>query len=229
MRLIFIILILSYSLTSPGQQKVANDSSTVQQRSFEASSLSTYRNNKDFQYEKELIETQSIWDKFWIWFWHKYDEIMSTETGRITIKILYFLFGIAAIVFFLNRVTNMSRMNLFIANAPEKIPYTVEEEDINSIPFHSAIEKASGSGNYRLAVRLLYLQSLKLLADKNFINWQSNKTNTHYLREISNTGLQQTFEQITDVFEYTWYGNLAVTGENFAKIKDQFLKFQSQL
>ena len=68
-----------------------------------------------------------------------------------------------------------------------------------------------------------------MLADKNLIIWQPNKTDTDYLREIDKPGLKQSFKNITDIFEYAWYGNLSVAKDDFAEIQKEFMQFQNQL
>src|SRR4051812_35179343 len=101
MRIIFTIIILFFFNTVTAQkEKLLYDSFHVQERHFTVSSINTYSSNKDFQYEKETVETPSAWDRFWQWFWNKYDEMMSTESGKATMKIIYWLLGIAAVTFF---------------------------------------------------------------------------------------------------------------------------------
>jgi hypothetical protein len=230
MRIIFIILILFFfNPVIAQQQKLVYDSSNMQQRHFALSSIEAYSNDEDFKYEKEAVETPSAWDRFWQWFWSKYNEIMSTEAGRVTMKIIYWILGIAAVAFFVAKVMNMNKINLFTAAPQSNTPYTVEDENIYAISFNEAIQQALQEGSYRLAIRLLYLHNLKILADKDLIAWQPNKTNTDYWREIINPGIKQGFKNITDIFEYVWYGNRAVTKDDFAGIQKEFSQFQSQL
>src|SRR6266536_669680 len=151
-----------------------------------------------------------------------------TEAMRI-FNIIYGLLGIAAVAFFIMKVMNINRMNLFKATSQSNTAYTIEDENIYAISFDTAIQQALQEGNYRLAIRLLYLQNLKILADKNFIVWQPNKTDTDYLHEINKSGLKQSFKNITDIFEYAWYGNRVVTKDDFAGIQKEFSQFQNQL
>ncbi|MEP7318149.1 MAG: DUF4129 domain-containing protein [Panacibacter sp.] len=229
MRFIFIIATFFFSFTILAQQKAVYDSMPVRQRSFSKSSLDTYSKNRDFQYEKETIEQPSLWDRFWMWVWNIYDSIMSTEGGRAAMKIFYWALALGAIAFFIFKVMRMNRMALFEATAKTGTAYSVEDENIHAISFESAIQQALQNGNYRLAIRYLYLQSLKILTDKNLIAWLPNKTNTDYLRELNKTGIQQPFRDITNIFEYAWYGNLTVTEEDFGGMQEEFLKFQKQV
>ena len=229
MRFTFIIIIFFCCFGAAAQQKAVYDSLAVQQRSFSKSSLDTYTKNRDFQYEKETIEQPSLWNRFWNWLWGLYDDLMSTEGGRATMKIFYWLLALGAVTFFIFKVRHMNRMALFEATATAGTAYSVEDENIHAISFESAIQQALQNGNYRLAIRYLYLQSLKILTDKNLIAWLPNKTNRDYLRELNATSFQQPFRDITNIFEYAWYGNLTVTEEDFAGMKEEFLKFQNQL
>jgi hypothetical protein len=230
MRFIFIIIILCFFKTITAQKvKFTYDSSQVQQRHFTGSSIKAYTNDEDFQYEKETVKTPSAWDRFWQWFWNKYNEMIGTEAGKTTVQIIYWLLGVAAVTFFVLKVIKMNRMNLFKSSSQSNTPYTIQDENIYTISFDEAIQQALQSGNYRLAIRLLYLQNLKMLADKNLIIWQPNKTDTDYLREIDKPGLKQSFKNITDIFEYAWYGNLSVAKDDFAGIQKEFMQFQNQL
>jgi len=228
MRFLFIIIILSFSFASRAQQKILYDSSKIEQRNFSSSSLNVYKKDKDFQYENEPVQKQTWWDRFWDWFWNKYDDLMNTETGRNTMKAIYWLLGASAVAFFVLKVSKMNRLNLFAASPKSSTAYTVEEENIHAIAFDEAIQNALQDGNYRLAIRLLYLQNLKKMTDKNLIAWQPDKTNRDYQDELI-PALQQTFKHITDVFEYAWYGQLNVSEDDFEELKDDVLNFQKRL
>ncbi len=229
MRFVFIYLLLFFCLFVSARQKVSYDSADVQQRSITSSSLDKYKNDKDFQYEKEQVELPSLWDRFWMWFWSKYDDIMGTAAGRATMNFIYWLAGLGAVSFFVYRVMRMNKVALFINPSLSSNAFTIQDENIHDISFEAAIEEALQQDNFRLAVRLQYLKTLKILADKNLIAWLPNKTNTDYLRELNGSVLQQSFKKNTWLFEYAWYGNLAVTAENYEEMEEQFLQFQSQL
>jgi hypothetical protein len=92
-RYLLIISIIFCTCSVFAQQKVIYDSTAVEVRTFNDTSFQQYNNDADFQYENELVQTPSLWDRFWAWVWRKYDEIMSTEAGRATMKIIFWLLG----------------------------------------------------------------------------------------------------------------------------------------
>ena len=94
MRVFLIILIVFISCNLFGQNKAQKDSlrydsAAISQLHFSDSAFNAYSNNKDFQYETKIVETPSLWDRFWAWLWKLYADIMSSTAGRITMKLLY--------------------------------------------------------------------------------------------------------------------------------------------
>lgn len=106
---------------------------------------------------------------------------------------------------------------------------TETTEDIFSIRYASAIEKAEAAGNFRLAVRLRFLQLLKELADKNIIRYQQDKTNFDYLSELQPTRYYTPFFRLTRNYEYCWYGQFPVSGESYTLLRNDFQQFAKQL
>jgi len=91
-------------------------------------------------------------------------------------------------------------------------------ENIHEIDFNKEIQEALKQGDYRKAVRLYYLLSLKLLSDKKLIDWQSHKTNREYIRELRATDLRMKLEEVTFMFELVWYGEVEMDQSVFDEI-----------
>lgn len=230
MRILFLIFFISFIYEfSIAQKQPVNDSSNVVVRSFNNIELREFKNDKDFQYELSKEPSKSLWEKFWEWFWWKVSEIMRTKTGRTTVWTLLITAGLAAITFFVIKVMGMNNGGLFSRNAASELAYTTETEDINRISFDDAIKEAVANMNFRLAIRLLYLQSLKQLSDKGYIQWQFNKSNSDYIKEVSGKSWQSLFKKLTYSFEYTWYGEMNLSNEEFQNLQVQFQQFNNQL
>lgn len=102
-------------------------------------------------------------------------------------------------------------------------------EDIFAINYQKEIDKAVTQGNYRLAVRMMFLRLLKDLSDKNVIRYKQDKTNLDYLMDLSSTAYYPSFFRLTRHFEYCWYGQFEVTGETYRLIATQFDQFEKQI
>lgn len=96
---------------------------------------------------------------------------------------------------------------VFMRSSKSALPYTVEEDTIYGVDFPGGIADALSRQDYREAVRLLYLQTLKQLSDAERIDWQLYKTPTQYLYEVR----LPAFRQLTNHFLRVRYGNFEAT------------------
>ncbi len=102
-------------------------------------------------------------------------------------------------------------------------------EDIFKIPYQRELDKAIAAGNYRLAVRLLYLSLLKQLADKGRIRYRQESTNSDYLAQLYKTPLYNDFFRLTRHYEYSWYGQFPVSEQIFTTIRNEFEKLGAKI
>lgn len=86
------------------------------------------------------------------------------------------------------------------------------EEELGGEPLtaEGALQKAqtlSTEGDYRTAVRYLYLSSLLLLEERGLLRYDRSLTNREYLRSVANRPeLAATLREVIDVFDRVWYG-----------------------
>ncbi|MCH5599572.1 DUF4129 domain-containing protein [Niabella ginsengisoli] len=97
-----------------------------------------------------------------------------------------------------------------------------EQKDIFSIQFAEAIQDALKANNYRLAIRLQYLQLLKTLSEKGIIKYQPDKTNFDYLLQTRSTSHYQDFLSATRSYEYSWYGLFPIDEDHYRNIENSF-------
>ncbi len=214
-------------------QQLKIDSSKVKIRNFNAGALKKYTNDPEFNYHTD-IKQESWWDRFWEWLWHIIENLFggstSTKSQSASLPLKYVLLVLIAglLVYVITKILGVE--NIF--NRDSKyigLPYTESLENINEIIFDDEIEKAVAAHNYRLAVRLLYLRSLKQLNDAHLISWQLEKTNSTYLNELANNEQKQSFGILTRQFEYVWYGDFPVDGQLFQNINASFTNFKKML
>ncbi len=102
-------------------------------------------------------------------------------------------------------------------------------EDIFSINYQKEIDKAAAQGNFRLAIRLLFLRLLKNMSEKSIILYKQDKTNLDYLLELHPTNYYNKFYRITRNYEYTWYGQFLVSEDVYNVICRDFDQFDKEL
>ena len=102
-------------------------------------------------------------------------------------------------------------------------------DDIFEISYSKEINKAITSGNYRLAVRLMFLQLLKNLSERNIIEYTQDRTNFDYLLQLHQSSYYKDFFRLTRNYEFAWYGHFDINKEAFSSIKSDFETFNRRL
>lgn len=205
------------------------DSSQLAIRTFDENAIKKYRTQRDFKYDDVAPQSESLWDRFWRWFWRIISGIFSGKIAGSLIK--YVLTGVIIILaaYIIIKLIGLD-YKLFVRKSKTVvIPFEENLENIHEIDFDEQIEKAILSLNYRLAVRLLYLKTLKQLSDLGLIAWQLEKTNQTYVRELSDDLKKEDFAALTYQFEYIWYGDFFIDKGSFKKINDSFTHFNAKL
>lgn len=65
------------------------------------------------------------------------------------------------------------------------------------------------AGDYRTAVRLLYLSTLLLLEERKLLRYDRTLTNREYLRQVAdNPSLVGALRPVVDTFDEVWYGQV---------------------
>lgn len=103
-------------------------------------------------------------------------------------------------------------------------------ERIKSTNRHDSLEKARNlaeEGEYREAVRYLYLETLSLLRDEKLISEELQQSDYDHLRALRHKlggshPLCHTFQILLQLFQEKWYGMRPCTQENYLRAYDLF-------
>ncbi len=80
----------------------------------------------------------------------------------------------------------------------------------------------SGSGDYRQAIRYMYLSALLLLDERGLLRYNRSLTNREYLRQVSNQpGLASHLLPVIETFDRVWYGFQPVNEEIYSQYTEQ--------
>ena len=211
----------------PGLQK---DSSQVDIRKIPADNLATYKQDKNFQYNQQVTEGMSLWERFWHWFWEKVNELMQQKGVEMVLKIAMYVVPALIFIFAILRFIGMEKVMLWISGNKNSNPeFSISADNIYGIDFSQAIEEAEAKQRYRDATRLYYLKTLRSLSDQGRIQWAKSKTNIDFANDLAGSGLAKGFADITRIYEYAWYGEFAVSGPEYSYVKDHFSQFEKQI
>ncbi|MFC5410485.1 DUF4129 domain-containing protein [Larkinella bovis] len=205
-------------------QVAPDDRSAIQIRRPAADRIDAYRNDRDYQYGTNFRPATSPWAKFWNWLWRKVNTFFQSESYQNFWQYVFLALAAGVVI----RLLIKAEVLGFIFSKKSQhldLAYETLTENIHEINFDQQIEAAIEQRNYRLAVRLLYLQTLKHLSNRNLIDWKPNKTNRSYVYELAHSPKQPEFETLTTQFEYIWYGDFPITEERFKPLQESFVRF----
>ncbi len=224
-------LLFSGSFTASAQPKPASkaitapdDRSPVVVRYPAPDRLRELQTDRDYQYSRDAPPPENPLARFLVWLWRKIGEFLSSKAYQ-NVGQYVVLAAIAGLVIYL--LAKAEVLGFLFPKRAQSSPLDYESlaENIHGIDFDTAVNEAVAQRNYRLAVRLLYLQTLKHLADADRIQYKPDKTNRQYVYELANSPLQIDFELLTRQFELAWYGDFPVDETRFGAIRGQFQSF----
>ncbi len=225
------LLAMPQDSTSTVQKTVQYDYNTSQPvLHFDMETIEELKSDEDFNYI-EIEQTENLWTRFKNWVNQLWSQLIEWLFGVTEIKgfwgtvlsLLPYLIivGILFLIGWLFMKVNPKDMLLESQTLPSVL-LTEDEEIIQNQNIDQLIAKTLEQKNYRLAIRYYYLKALKQLTDKDLIDWQSQKTNMDYYRELPNHEIQQQFQVITKLYDFIWYGGFEVDQNTYLQAEKEF-------
>jgi len=192
-------------------------------RSIESDSLKSINSDKGFYY-KRYMDSLLRATQFKVQKPRRRVDLSGSDFFSSIFGIIFWILAIGLFIYLVYRLflSNSSFLSRSRKNIASDI--AVIEEENTSDP-DSLLRNAIRSGNYRLAVRYLYLQSLQRLSEKKFIEINTNKTNYEYVMEVRRHKFANEFASLTLQYEYVWYGEYPVDERLFEQIQGSFTQF----
>ncbi len=137
------------------------------------------------------------------------------------------IMGVAVIVlllYYIIRAFIQKDIYWLFKKKAKKLEINVEdiEQNIENVNFDLLIEKTITDNAYRLAIRFYYLWLLQRLQEQNHIVWNIEKTNSDYVKEITDSETKAQFQYLSYLYNNIWYGEHDITFEEFSKAKTSF-------
>jgi hypothetical protein len=200
--------------------------STVAQRppATATARLDELHGDREFRYNEVATSTApSPWERFWYRFWRAVGRLLGHSSYHGFWRWVVYALLAGAVVFVVLKLLDVDLTAAF-GRAPRRstaLDYDTAAENIHELDFATRLREAEDIGNYRLALRLGYLEVLKHLTDQGLIDWQPNKTNHAYLRELADSypTARAPFGELTRQFEYVWYGELALAAASYQQAR----------
>lgn len=164
--------------------------------------------NPDFQWDREPSPLEKFWEEFWARINDWLNELFGGN-GEVNVPVPNEAFTIGASVILVIVLLFVFRalFSDFLIDAAAKDEQMAGDELLTA---ESALQKAkdiSRGGDYRTAVRYLYISSLLTLDERGLMRFDRSKTNREYLRSVAALPqLSAPLRDVIDVFDRVWYG-----------------------
>jgi len=193
-------------------------------RSFKKTTLDSLRQDPALQYEETPGFMESLFSDLMAWMAQKLTPYMTTKTALLWIRIAGYLMALLALAVIIYYFVKGDRSTLFGKQESITQPTSaIGSDDIYSLDLQKLLQEAVQDGQFREAVRLLYLIGLKSLADRGEVQWRKGKTNHDYLYDLRNRKkLYTTFRELTRSYEFIWYGHTEIGPDTFKELKARF-------
>lgn len=178
--------------------------------------LAVFRHDKRYDYDRELTDgSQNLLE--WLsallrdWMESAFNVLVDNDAVYYSLIVG----GVLLVLFIGWLVWRKSPAFFMRRETAESTDYDVQADSIYGTDFDAAVGEAMSRHDYRQCVRLLYLQTLKLLSDAGRIDWQPSKTPSQYVREYGT----EPFAELSGHFIRVRYGNFEATEELCRKMK----------
>lgn len=207
----------------------AQDSTYLALRNFDGTALEKFKNQKEFIYEVDRARQTSLWDLVLYYLGKLLSKLFTGSQQGAIIKVIIYILMIAGVVAVILNLLGIDMRRLFVLGPKQVIRYAVEEENLHQLNLDDSIAKARAEGQWRLCIRYQYLKALRLLSEKEMIQWQQGKTNMDYYYEIRATALKPVFLEITTAFENAWYGHHELNAGDYAAANTGYENFYTMI
>lgn len=160
----------------------------------------------------------------------KQGEKTASKTDWEWLKYISYAIVIAVIVFFIYRL-------ILYAYAPDNRKVKNNQVQLNEIEDEPTIESdldglleiALKEKNFKEAIRINYLLSIRKLNEGKIIVYTIDKTNFDYVAEVGGHPVFSTFRDLTLTFERIWFGDAPVDEKNFNQYQLNYTKLTSAI
>jgi len=227
---LFLFVLTAFSQQKEGIIKI--DTIKITPKKFETKSLEKYKTNKEFDYIDEVSKQEPTFlERVLNWLARQFLRFLEWlfrvkyAKGILATILTALPYVVAAIVLFLLIkffVKTKIKSAISLTKNNSIINFIEDEKLLQNADLEVYIQKAIDDKDYRLAVRFLYLKILKQLTNKKLVVWEIQKTNEDYTNEIIEKQLKKSFENITRLYDFVWYGNFQINKVQFNSINLDF-------
>ncbi|MCU4154827.1 hypothetical protein J1N10_02495 [Carboxylicivirga sp. A043] len=226
--LLISLLIKAENGTAVSDSIEAWDNSKVDYRTPSADTIAYYRALPEYQYDLAK-EPESVFSKILRWL---ASYLTVSEGGASALGWFLIIAAVIALLFLIIKLAGIPIKGLFVFSRSTKVSqlnFGQQNTDIEEQNLDNMLKVFINNKAYREATRVLFLQALRSMHRKGFIQWNAFKTDRQYYFELKEEHLKTSFLDIIRNYEFMWYGKFEITETEFTRLKEGFNQFINEL
>lgn len=188
--------------------------------------LKTYLRDPDFSYAndpgywKELPPAKPN-------LFERLIDLLTSPAARTSIFIIFLLL----IVFAIYRLARENSFTWFNRNIKRNKRGLNAQEQVGPDPpdLDEAIRRCKEEGNFSLAVRYMYLKTIRMIFEKKDILVRTTSTNSEIAAAFQNSQQANDFRFLATAYEYIFYGGFVPGAEQFSHLQEKFDDFNQTM
>ncbi len=203
-------------------------------RNFDEAALGILRNDPRYQYEREVSQAPSAWDRFWdmVGAWiesilKRLEEMTGLHLASWFWSNIWLVIFIVALVIAVIALRGRVFSKVFARNALEAGVVRTLEEDITADDLPEQLAEAERMGEWRKALRLQYLLVLRNLVDEGRITWRPQHTDRDFQAQLKDEEERSRFGRLSFTFKWVWYGEAPLDRAQYEQLSTAFIDFRS--
>ncbi len=188
-------------------------------KSADHKAIEAYRNNIDFNYKEQPVQEKYSFLPDWLL--NYLVKFLKSIFGSGVLEIVFILLITSVAMYILLRLNGINPASLLKRN-PHELKNSVysEVQENQLIQYDKLIDEAVMAGDFRLAIRMHFLDILLKLDKKGIISFKEDKTNRGYYNEINQPSVKKGFSGVAGIFENVWYGELALSRNQYTELEN---------
>jgi hypothetical protein len=183
----------------------------------------------EFQYEPvEPTWWERTRERIWLWFLERLNQI--APSAQVNDWFLLLALALSGLIIGLVLFYVLRRLRADFAT--EARFDLIDDPHLENITADLALQRAqnfSGTGDYRQAVRYLYLSTLLLLEERDLLRYDRALTNREYLSRLTHRpDLATLLLEVVDIFDRVWYGYQPLSEGEYGRFAERVQTLKQQ-
>ncbi|GAB5518334.1 MAG: hypothetical protein RhofKO_05850 [Rhodothermales bacterium] len=190
--------------------------------------VTSFYTDPDFDYRGEVAESESLLSRAWSWLMENIIlPLLSNGHGELRWPV-YALMALG-VGYAVTKLLRLEGKSMVFGRGAQSSLKVDEIDDLAPLDLKAMLQDALTRSAYREALRLYYLRLLQRMAEDRLIVWHPEKTNAEYVNEVAGWPHQASFRDLTNLYDYVWYGDFPVDIERFETLRQAFDRFFEQM